>query len=147
LAEVYTLNDYYLRSMARTSFTLVMLAIAGGMALLLGVVGLYGVMAYSVSQRRREMGIRIALGAQREQVLNMVVRGGFQLAAVGVGIGIVAALGSTRYLASLLYGVKPTDPLTFAAVSLLLIAVALLASYLPARQAAKIDPMVALRHE
>ncbi|MBV9033815.1 MAG: FtsX-like permease family protein, partial [Acidobacteriaceae bacterium] len=147
LAEVRTLEEIYSKSMARTSFTLVMLAIAGGMALLLGVVGLYGVMAYSVSQRRREMGIRIALGAQREQVLNMVVRGGFQLAAVGVGIGIVAALGSTRYLASLLYGVKPTDPLTFAAVSLLLIAVALLASYLPARQAAKIDPMVALRHE
>lgn len=147
LAEVQTLEEIYSKSMARTSFTLVMLAVAGGMALLLGIVGLYGVMAYSVSQRTREIGIRVALGAQKQQVLNMVVRGGFQLAAVGVGIGIVAALGSTRYLASLLYGVQPTDPSTFVAVSLLLIAVALLASYLPARQAAKVDPTVALRHE
>jgi predicted permease len=147
LAEVHTLNDYYARSMARTSFTLVMLAVAGGMALLLGIVGLYGVIAYSVSQRRHEMGIRLALGAQTEQVLKMVVGGGFKLAALGVGLGIVAALGSTRYLAGLLYGVKPTDPLTFAAVSLLLIAVALLASYFPARQAAKVDPIAALRHE
>jgi predicted permease len=147
LADVHTLDYYYSRSMARTTFTLVMLAAAGGMALLLGVVGLYGVIAYSVSQRTREIGIRIALGAQAEEVVKMVVRGAFKLAALGVGIGIVAALGSTRYFASLLYAIKPSDPPTFVAVSLLLIAVALLASYIPARQAAKVDPMVALRHK
>jgi ABC-type antimicrobial peptide transport system permease subunit len=147
LFEVHTLDYYYIRSMARTSFTLVMLGVAGGMALLLGVVGLYGVIAYSVSQRTHEIGILVALGAQAEDVLKMVVRGGLKLAALGVGIGIVAALGSTGSLASLLYGVKPTDPPTFVAVSLLLIAVALLASYIPARRAAKADPMVALRYE
>jgi predicted permease len=147
LADVHTLEYYYSRSMARTSFTLVMLGVAGGMALLLGVVGLYGVIAYSVSQREHEIGIRVALGAQAKDVLQMVVREGFKLAALGIGIGVVAALASTRYLASLLFGVKPTDPPTFVAVSLLLIAVALLASYIPARQAAKVDPMVALRHE
>jgi ABC-type antimicrobial peptide transport system permease subunit len=133
--------------MARTSFTLVMLGVAGCMALLLGIVGLYGVIAYSVSQRRREIGIRMALGAQAADALTMVLRGGFKLAVLGAGIGIVAALASTRYLASLLYGVKPTDPPTFIAVSLLLITVALIASYIPARQAAKVDPIRTLRHE
>ncbi|MGH9619771.1 MAG: FtsX-like permease family protein [Bryobacteraceae bacterium] len=147
LFAVHTLDYYYSNSMARTSFTLVMLALAGGMGLLLSIVGLYGVIAYSVSQRKREIGIRLALGAQAEDVQKMVVRGGFKLAALGVGIGIIAALGTTRFLASLLYGVKPTDPATFAAVSLLLLAVALLASYIPARQAAKVDPMETLRHE
>jgi predicted permease len=147
LADVHTLDYYCTKSMARTSFTLVMLAAAGGMALLLGVVGLYGVIAYSVSQRRHEIGIRVALGAQAEEVLKMVVGGGFKLAALGVGVGIVAALGLTRYLARLLYGVKPSDPPTFVAVSLLLIGVALLASYIPAHRAAKVDPMVALKHE
>ena len=147
LAEAHTLDYYCTRSMARTSFMLVMLCVTGGMALSLGIIGLYGVIAYSVSERTHEIGIRVALGAQAEDVLKMVVRGGFQLAALGVGIGIVAALVSTRYLASLLYGVKPTDPPTFVAVSQLLIAVALLASYIPARHAAKADPMVALRCE
>ena len=117
------------------------------MALLLGVVGLYGAIAYSVSTRTHEIGIRVALGAESEDVLEMVVRGGFKLAGFGVGIGIVAALVSTRYLANLLYGIKPTDPPTFATVALLLMAVALLASYIPARQATKVDPMVALRYE
>ena len=147
LADLHTLEYYYSRSMARTTFTLVMLGVAGAMALLLGVVGLYGAIAYSVSQRTHEIGIRVALGAQAEDILKMVVRGGFTLTAIGVGIGLVAALGSTRYVASLLYGVKPTDPPTFVAVSVLLIAVALLASYIPARRATKVDPMVALRHE
>jgi predicted permease len=147
IADAHTLEFYYSKSMARTSFTLTMLGVAGGMALLLGVVGLYGAIAYSVSTRTHEIGIRVALGAESEDVLKMVVRGGFTLAGFGVGIGIVAALVSTRYLASLLYGIKPTDPPTFAAVALLLIGVALLASYIPARQATKVDPMVAIRYE
>ncbi len=147
LADIHTLDYYYTTSMARTSFTLVMLGVAGCMALLLGIVGLYGVIAYSVSQRRREIGIRMALGAQAVDALTMVLRGGFKLAVLGAGIGIVAAFASTRYLASLLYGVNPTDPPTFIAVSLLLITVALIASYIPARQAAKVDPIMTLRHE
>lgn len=147
LAEAHTLDYYYTKSMARTSFTLVMLAIAGGMALLLGIVGLYGVIAYSVSQRRREMGIRIALGAQKRDVLSLVVGQGLILTLLGVGIGIAASVGLTRFLSGLLYGVKPNDPPTVIAVSLLLMAVALLASYIPARQAAKVDPIVALRQE
>jgi predicted permease len=147
IADAHKLEYYYSKSMARTSFTLTMLGIAGGMALLLGVVGLYGAIAYSVSTRTHEIGVRVALGAESEDVLKMVVRGGFKLAGFGVGIGIVAALVSTRYLASLLYGIKPTDPPTFATVALLLIGVTLLASYIPARQATKVDPMVAIRYE
>jgi predicted permease len=147
IADAHTLEYYYSKSMARTSFTLTMLGVAGGMALLLGVVGLYGAIAYSVSTRTHEIGIRVALGAESEDVLKMVLRGGLKLAGFGVGIGTVAALVSTRYLASMLYGVKPTDPPTFATVALLLIGVALLASYIPARQATKVDPMVAIHYE
>jgi len=147
LAEVNTLNYYYTRSMARTSFTLAMLAVAGSMALFLGIVGLYGVIAYSVSQRRREIGIRMALGAGKSDVLKMVTGAGIKLVLIGVAIGLAGALGLTRFLSSLLYGVKPGDPLTIVAVSGLLMAVAFLAIYIPARQAAKVDPMVALRHD
>ena len=147
LAEVRTLNDYYTRSMARTSFTLVMLAVAGSMALFLGIVGLYSVIAYSVSQHRREIGIRMALGAGKSAILKMVISQGIKLVLIGVAIGLAAALGLTRFLSASLYGVKPGDPLTLVAVSALLIAVAFLASYLPARQAAKVDPLVALRYD
>jgi predicted permease len=147
LAEVRTLNDYYTRSMARYSFTLVMLAVAGSMALFLGIVGLYGVIAYSVSQRRREIGIRMALGAGKSAVLKMVISQGIKLASIGVAIGLAGALGLTRFLSGLLYGVRPGDPLTLVTVPALLIAVALLASYIPARQAAKVDPMIALKYE
>ncbi|MGH9398588.1 MAG: ADOP family duplicated permease [Terriglobia bacterium] len=147
LTEVHTLEYYERTSMARTSFTLVMLGLAGGMALLLAVVGLYGVISYSVSQRTHEMGIRAALGAQQSDILKLIVGQGFKLTLAGVTIGLAAALTLTRFLSSLLYGVKPTDPLTFIAVSLILIAVALAACYIPARRAANVDPMVALRHE
>ena len=147
LYAVHTLDYYYSKSMARTSFTLVMLALAGGVALLLGIVGLFGVIAYSVSQRTREIGIRMALGAQKGDVLRLVVNAGMWLTLIGVGIGVAGALVLTRFLSSLLYGVKPTDPLTFVVVSALLILVALFACYIPARRAAKADPLVALRYE
>jgi predicted permease len=147
VADVHTLAYFYNKSMARASFTLVMLAIAGGMALLLGAIGLYGVISYLVLQRSHEIGIRMALGAQRSKILKLVVEQGLRLTLIGVAAGIIGALGLTRFLTSLLYGVKPTDPLTFIAVSLALTAVTLLASYIPARRATKVDPMVALRHE
>jgi putative ABC transport system permease protein len=144
---VTTLKELYDQSMARTSFTLVMLAIAGGMALVLGIVGIYGVIAYAVSQRTREIGIRIALGAQPAGLLGMFVRHGLLLAGVGAALGLAAAAGLTRLMSSLLFGVQALDPLTYAAVSALLIAAAGLASYLPARRAMAIDPVDALRAE
>jgi putative ABC transport system permease protein len=147
LADVRTLKSYEQASIERTSFTLVMLCLAGGMALLLGIIGIYGVIAYSVSQRTHEIGIRMALGARKRDVLALVLSQGIRLAFIGVAIGVAGALGLTRFLSSLLYGIKPTDPLTFIAVPLVLIAVAVLACYIPARRAARIDPMVALRHE
>jgi putative ABC transport system permease protein len=147
LAEARTLNDYYAKSMARTSFMLVILAVAGSMALFLGIVGLYGVVAYSASQRRREIGIRMALGAGKSAILNMIIGQGIKLVLIGVAIGLAGAMGLTRFLSGLLYGVKPGDPLTLVAVSALLMTVALLASYIPASQAAKVDPMVALRQD
>ena len=133
--------------MARTSFTLVMLAIAGGMALLLGIVGIYGVISYSVSQRTREIGIRMALGARPGELQRMFVRHGLVLAGIGVAFGAGAAVGLSRLMASLLFEVSPFDPLTYAAVSVVLVAAAVLASYLPARRASAVDPVEALRAE
>jgi predicted permease len=147
LAGVYTLNYLYTRSMARASFTLVTLGIAGAMALLLGTVGLYGVIAYSVSQRTREIGIRVALGAQRGDVMSLVLGEGMLVILTGLAIGLVGSLALTRFLSSLLVGVSATDPLTFAGVAILLASVALAACYLPARRAVRIDPLVALRYE
>jgi ABC-type antimicrobial peptide transport system permease subunit len=147
LASVRTMRDVYDKSMARSSFTLVMLAIAASMALALGIIGIYGVMSYTVSQRQREIGVRLALGAQRGHVLQMVLRQGTKLALVGVAIGIGAGLGLTRLMTHLLFGVTAHDPLTFAAVSGLLILVACLACYIPARRAILVDPVVALRYE
>ena len=147
LANVRTLDYYYTKSMARTSFTLVMLGIAGGMALLLGTVGLYGVIAYSVSQRTREIGIRMALGAEQKELTGMFVRQGLWLAAGGVACGIVVAIAAVRLMSSLLFHVSPGDPVTYGAVSIGLIATAALASYLPSRRAAAVDPVEALRAE
>ena len=124
-----------------------MLAIAGGMALVLGIVGIYGVIAYAVSQRTREIGIRTALGAQPAVLLRTFVRQGLVLAGVGAALGLAAAAGLTRLMSSLLFGVTPLDPLTYAAVSALLIGAAALASYLPARRATRVNPVIALRYE
>jgi predicted permease len=147
LADVHTEGYFYTRSMARTSFTLVMLAIAGAMALLLGIVGLYGVIAYSVTQRTREIGIRIALGAQRKDVTGLFVRQGLFLAAAGVACGLVVSLGVTRLLASLLFNVSPMDPVTYISVCLGLAVAAALASYAPSRRTAEVNPVEALRSE
>lgn len=147
LATVRTVDYYYRSSMARTSFTLLMLGVAGAMALLLGTVGLYGVIAYSVSQRTREIGIRMAMGAQRGELTGMFVRHGLTLTGIGIGFGLVAALIFMRFLSSLLFGVKPVDLVTYGAVSIGLIATAFLATYLPSRKAATVDPLEALRSE
>ncbi len=147
IADLRTVKEIYNKSMARTSFTLVMLAIAGGMALLLGVIGIYGVIAYSVSQRTREIGIRIALGAQQSTVRQMFVRDGLKLTAIGVACGLVAALALTRLMSALLFDISPMDPITYAGVSLVLVFAAWLATYLPARRATNIEPLEALRTE
>jgi len=147
LASVYTMNHLYTGSLARTSFTLVMLGIAGTMALLLGAVGLYGVIAYSVSQRTREIGIRIALGAQQNNVMRLILGEGMLVILIGLAIGLAGSLALTRFISSLLFGVTATDPLTFAGVAVLLAVVALAACYIPARRATRVDPMVALRYE
>jgi predicted permease len=147
LADVRTLGDVYNQSMAPTSFTLVMLAIAGAMALLLGVVGLYGVIAYAVSQRTREVGLRLALGAQATDIRGLFMRRGLILAGIGVAVGLGAAVAVAPVLRSLLFGVEPLDPIAFAAAPIVLASAAVLASYLPARRAVAVDPAEALRAE
>ena len=147
LANVRTEKEIYDASMGRTSFLLVMLALASGMALLLGLVGIYGVISYSVSQRTREIGIRMALGASQQTVRQMFVRHGLLLTSMGVACGLVAALAVTRLMTALLFEVSPLDPATYGAVSALLAGAALLASYLPARRATRIDPSDALRSQ
>ena len=147
LSRVHTLEYYHSLSMARTSFTLIMLAVAGGMALLLGVVGIYGVISCSVSQRVREIGIRMALGAQQQSVTGMFIRHGLILTGIGAAFGLVAAVIVMRLMSSLLFHVNPVDPLTYGAVTLGLVATAFGASYLPSRRAATIDPVEALRAE
>jgi putative ABC transport system permease protein len=147
LAGVRTLQEIYNRSLARTSFTLVMLALAGGMALLLGIAGIYGVMSYSVSQRTREIGIRVALGAPSGQVVRMFVSHGARLAVIGIALGLLAAAGVTRFLSTLLFEVKPSDPVTYVVVCIGLVCAAVLASYIPALRATSVDPVKALRAE
>jgi len=147
LDGIRTMQEVYRGSMARSSFTLVMLAIAGGMALLLGIIGIYGVISYSVSQRTREIGIRIALGAQQSTLKAMVVRHGVLLAAIGVAIGLAAAAGPTRIMSSFLFEISPVDPITYCAVSAGLLAAAAAASYMPAHKASVVSPSDALRAE
>jgi ABC-type antimicrobial peptide transport system permease subunit len=147
LAQVRTVQEIYDESMAETSFTLVILGIAAGVTLLLGLVGIYGVIAYIVSQRKREVGIRIALGAHSGEVQRMFVTRGLILTGIGLVVGLAAAASLMRLMSSLLFGVNPFDPVTYAAVVTGLAVVALLATWLPARAATKIDPMLALRSE
>jgi len=147
LAQVRTLNDVYRLSLARTSFTLILLGIAGGLALLLGIVGIYGVLAYTVAQSRHEVGIRIALGARPWVVKGMFVRRGLVLAGIGILLGLSAAAGLSGFMTSLLFGVTPLDPVTYAAAAVVLALAVVAASYLPARRAAAVDPIEALRAE
>jgi predicted permease len=147
VANFKSMDDLVAVSTARQTFNMLLLAIFAGIALLLAAIGLYGLMAYSVEQRKQEIGIRLALGAAHTDVTSMVVRQGMVLAGAGVGAGLAAAFGLTQLLRTLLYGVKPYDPVTFIGVAVTLIVVALLASYIPARRAMRIDPVIALRYE
>jgi predicted permease len=147
IASLRTMQGVYDESLARTSFTLVMLAIAGCMALLLGVIGIYGVISYAVSQRRREIGIRLALGADAGTLRAMFVRHALLLAAIGVSLGMSASIALMHLMTSLLFGISPLDPLTYAIVPVVLVGATALASYLPARRAAAVDPVETLRAE
>jgi predicted permease len=147
LASPRTLDDVVDQATARTSFTMAMLGAASGIALLLGLVGIYGVISYIVAQRTREIGVRMALGATAPSVRGMVVRQSFAVAALGVAVGLVAARSLSGVMASLLYGVSATDPVTYAAVAAALVAVAVAASWIPARRAARVDPSLALRSD
>ena len=147
VADVATQEDIYKKSMARVSFTMVMLALAGGMALLLGMIGIYGVISYSITQKTREIGIRTALGASESQVVSMFVYRGLRLSIVGVVLGLAGAVASTRLMTSLLFGVSAIDPVTYAAVAAAVITAAVAASYVPSRGAARAVPLDALRAE
>ncbi|MGB7492848.1 MAG: ABC transporter permease [Candidatus Acidiferrum sp.] len=147
LRDVKTLDDYVSASISAQRFQATLLSIFAALAFVLTAIGLYGVIAYSVAQRSREIGIRIALGAEQQNISRMVLRQGAWLALIGVATGLLASLFAARLIRALLYGIQPIDPITFMAVPLLFFAVALLASYIPARRASRVDPMVALRYE
>jgi predicted permease len=147
LAEIRTMEQVLSASLTDWRFDAILLGAFGSLALIISTIGIYGVISYSVAQRTHEMGVRMALGAARRDVVKLVVGQGLRLAVAGIAIGLVGAWALTRFLASLLFGVKPTDPLTFVGVCLILAVVAVLASYLPARRATRVDPMVALRYE
>jgi ABC-type antimicrobial peptide transport system permease subunit len=142
-----TLGEMYTKSMARTSFTMVMLCVAGGMALLLGIVGIYGVISYAVSQRTREIGIRMAMGAQRNELTGLFVRQGLLLAGIGVVAGVGLSIGAMRLMSSLLFNVSAKDPVTYVVATACVVAIAWVACYLPSRRAAAVNPVNALRAE
>ena len=147
VSDIQSMEGLMAVSLAQRRFNMLLLGIFAALALILAAVGIYGLMAYTLSQRTHEIGVRVAVGAQRRDVLNLVVGEGAKLALLGVAIGIGAALGLTRVMASLLFEVKPTDPATFAIVAIFLVIVGIVACYIPARRAMRVDPMVALRHE
>jgi putative ABC transport system permease protein len=147
LARIATLTTLVDDSLKQPRFAMFLMASFGALALLLASVGMYGVISYSVQQRTQEIGIRMALGAERSNVFRMVLGQGARLAGIGIALGVLAAVGITRFMSSFLYGIRSTDPFTFGAVSLLLLATTLLACYLPAHRAMRVDPMIALRHE
>jgi putative ABC transport system permease protein len=147
VGHVQTMRQVVAQSTQQDAFNMTLLVSFAALALLLAAVGIYGVLAYSVQQRTQEIGIRVALGAQRREILGLVLGHGAKLTLIGVAIGIAAAFGLTRFLTSQIYGIKATDPVTFIGVAILLTLVALLACYIPARRAMRVDPMVALRHE
>jgi putative ABC transport system permease protein len=145
--EISTVDRLLSESMSQRRLSLVLLATFAGVALILAAIGIYGVISYSVHQRSHEMGIRLAMGAQSVDLIKLVLKRGVMLAAIGVGLGLGGAVILTRLMSSLLFGVSATDPWTFAVIALLLAGVALLATYIPARRATKVDPMIALRYE
>jgi predicted permease len=147
MADIHSMNEIVAQSVAQPRLEAILLGVFGGLAMLLAAVGIYGVMSYTVTQRTNEIGIRMALGASRAAVLQMIISQGVRLAAIGLAIGIVLAFGVTRVMTKVLFGVSPTDPAVFAGILVLLGLVALLACYIPARRATKVDPMIALRYE
>ena len=147
VSRIQVLSEMVSASLAPRRFVVTLLGVFAGLALLMAVIGLYGVISYSVTQRTQEIGIRMALGAQRSEVLGLVIRQGMQLAGIGAVIGLIVSLAFSRVIQSQLFQVSPFDPLTFTATALVLIAAALLACYVPARRATRVDPMDALRYE
>jgi ABC-type antimicrobial peptide transport system permease subunit len=147
VSHIRSMNQVSVESTARTSFNMTLLSIFAGLAMLLAAIGIYGVMSYTVGQRVHEIGIRMALGARADNVLSLVLRQGLALVLVGIAIGVMGGAWLTTAMKSLLFGVSPNDPPTFAIVSAILLAVAAAATYIPARRATKVDPMVALRYE
>ena len=147
VTDVANLPDLIEASVAQPRFRTFLLGLFAAMALVLAAIGIFGVISHSVSQRTREIGIRVALGAQSKDVLKQVLQEGARLAAVGLALGLAGSLAATRLIATLLFGVKPADPLTFVVVAVILVSVTLAASYIPARRATRVDPTVALRYE
>jgi putative ABC transport system permease protein len=147
VTNIRTMNEVFSASVEQQRFAMLLVGLFGGLAVVLAAIGIYGVMGYSVTQRRQELAVRMALGARARQVLQLVIKDGLVLASIGIAVGLAGAFALTRLLRSLLFEVQPTDVQTFAMVAALLIIVALLASYLPARRASKVDPLKALRSE